>query len=64
MRQRMKSLQLGINYGMGVSSLAKGLDRHPLIASNLIEQHRRVYSRFWQWREEQVLDVKRRCHTL
>ena len=28
MRQRMKSLQLGINYGMGVPSLAKGLDRH------------------------------------
>ena len=33
MRQRMKSLQLGINYGMGVPSLAKGLNRHPLIAS-------------------------------
>jgi hypothetical protein len=28
-RQRMKPLQLGINYGMGVPSLAKGLDRHP-----------------------------------
>jgi hypothetical protein len=28
---RMKPLQLGINYGMGVASLAKGLDRHPLV---------------------------------
>jgi hypothetical protein len=37
MRQRMKSLQLGINYGMGVPSLARGLDRHPLIASGIIE---------------------------
>jgi DNA polymerase-1 len=54
MRQRMKSLQLGINYGMGVPSLANGLNRHPLIASNLIEQHRRTYPRFWRWREDQV----------
>jgi DNA polymerase-1 len=34
-RQRMKTLQLGINYGMGVPSLARGLDRHPLIASTI-----------------------------
>jgi DNA polymerase I len=54
MRQRMKSLQLGINYGMGVQSLAKGLDRHPLVASALIENHHRVHPRFWQWREQQV----------
>jgi DNA polymerase-1 len=53
-RQRMKSLQLGINYGMGVRSLAKGLDRHPLIASALIENHRRVHPRFWEWRDQQV----------
>ena len=54
MRQRMKSLQLGINYGMGVPSLAKGLDRHPLIASAIIERHRRTYSRFWEWRADEV----------
>jgi hypothetical protein len=29
----MKSLQLGISYGMGVPSLAKGLNRHPVIAT-------------------------------
>ena len=40
-RQRMKPLQLGITYGMGVKSLAKGLDRHPLIASEIIERHKR-----------------------
>jgi hypothetical protein len=57
MRQRMKGLQLGVNYGLGVPSLAKGLDRHPLIASHLIEQHRRMYSRFWQWRDKQVQDA-------
>jgi DNA polymerase I-like protein with 3'-5' exonuclease and polymerase domains len=54
-RQQMKPLQLGINYGMGVPSLAKGLNRHPYIASGIIERHRRTYPRFWQWREETVL---------
>jgi hypothetical protein len=43
MRNRMKPLQLGINYGMGVPSLARGLDRHPLIASEIIERHKRRY---------------------
>jgi DNA polymerase-1 len=54
-RQRMKSLQLAINYGMGVPSLAKGLNRHPIIASNLIEKYHAMYSRAWDWREEQVM---------
>jgi hypothetical protein len=54
LRQRMKALQLAINYGMSVPSLAKGLDRHPLIASTLIEKHRHAYPRFWQWRDNQV----------
>ena len=53
-RQRMKALQLGINYGMGVPSLARGLDRHPIIASNFIERHRRRYPRFWEWRDNEV----------
>jgi hypothetical protein len=56
-RQRMKPLQLGINYGMGVPSLARGLDRHPLIASGIIETHRRTYPRFWQWRDAMVLSA-------
>jgi DNA polymerase I len=54
MRQRMKRLQLGINYGMGVPSLARGLDRHPLIASGIIERHRRTYPDFWKWRANMV----------
>jgi DNA polymerase I len=53
-RQRMKSLQLAINYGMGVPSLARGLNRHPVVASTIIEMHRRKHERFWEWREEQV----------
>src|SRR5258708_9702884 len=54
MRNLMKRLQLAINYGMGVPSLAKGLDRHPLIASGIIERHRRAYPRYWEWREDTV----------
>ena len=41
----MKALQLGIYYGMGVRSLARGLDRHPLIASEVILRHKRSYPR-------------------
>jgi DNA polymerase I-like protein with 3'-5' exonuclease and polymerase domains len=56
-RDRMKSLQLGINYGMGVRSLARGLDRHPLIASDIIERHKRRYAPFWRWRDDMVADA-------
>jgi hypothetical protein len=51
-RQRMKALQLGISYGMGVRSLARGLDRHPLIGSEVIIRHKAKYPRFWQWRAD------------
>jgi DNA polymerase-1 len=49
-RERMKALQLGINYGMGVPSLSRGLDRHPCVASEVIERYKRRCSIFWQWR--------------
>lgn len=39
-RDHMKPLELGINYGMGVPSLARGLNRHPLIASKLARSAR------------------------
>jgi DNA polymerase I len=53
-RQRMKALALAITYGMSVASLAQSLKRHPLVASHLIEKHRRTYPRFWAWRDERV----------
>jgi DNA polymerase I len=53
-RDRMKPLQLGIKYEMGVPSLAKGLDRQPLIAAEIIRRHKARYPRFWPWRENQV----------
>jgi DNA polymerase I len=39
---------------MGVASLARGLDRHPVIASTIIEKHKRTYPRFWEWRAGMV----------
>jgi hypothetical protein len=64
-RNRMKVLQLAISYGMGVPSLARGLNRHPLIASAIIERHRRRYPRFWSWRENvvQTAMLKRRVES-
>ena len=53
-RDQMKRLQLAINYGMGVPSLARGLDRHPIIAGIIIDRHRRTYPIFWKWRAEMV----------
>ena len=56
MRYRWLDFRNGfaINYGMGVPSLAKGLNSHPLIASNIIEKHRRAHPRFWRWRDEMI----------
>lgn len=42
-RQRMKALQLGIGYGMGVRSLSRGLGRHPMIGSEVIIRHQQRY---------------------
>lgn len=53
-RQQMKSLQLGINYGMGVRSLAKGLGRHRLIASEVLIRHEQRYPTYWEWKAANV----------
>ena len=53
-RQRMKALQLGINYGMGVASLSRGLDRHPMIGSEVIIRHQQRYTVYWPWRAEML----------
>jgi DNA polymerase I len=50
----MKSLQLAINYGMGVQSLSRGLDRHPLIAGMIIHRHQQTHPTFWRWRADMV----------
>ena len=54
-REQMKRLQLGINYGMGVSSLARGLNRHPVVAADILERIKRTFPKFWAWREDTVM---------
>jgi DNA polymerase I-like protein with 3'-5' exonuclease and polymerase domains len=51
---------------MGVPSLAKGLDRHPLIASTIIERRKQRYPRFWEWRHDmaQAAMLTRRMETV
>jgi hypothetical protein len=58
MRDQMKTLCLGIGYGMGVPSISRKINRHPLIASELLELHRRKYPKFWEWREQQMWQAK------
>jgi hypothetical protein len=53
-RDRMKPIQLGINYGMGVPSLARALDRHPLIAAEVLWLYAHRHPKFWQGRLEAV----------
>jgi DNA polymerase-1 len=53
-REQMKRLVLAISYGMGIRSLAKGMDRHPLIASNIMWNHRQIYARSWEYREQRL----------
>lgn len=54
MRERMKVLQLGIGYGMGVRSLARSLDRHPLIAAEILRRYAQRYPKFWERRSNAV----------
>lgn len=49
-RDRMKVIQLGIGYGMGVPSLARGLNRHPLIAAEVLWRFAKRHPKFWNGR--------------
>jgi hypothetical protein len=53
-RQRMKSLQLGINYLMGVKSIAIRIERHPLVAAEILRMHRARYPRLYAGRQEAI----------
>jgi DNA polymerase I-like protein with 3'-5' exonuclease and polymerase domains len=53
-REHCKSLCLGVQFGMGVSSLAKSLagdDEEPEDdkARELLRQHKRVFWKYWRW---------------
>jgi hypothetical protein len=56
LRQRLKSMYLAINYGMGVPSLARKLNRHPLVAAAFFDMHRQKYRQFWSWPRKYILE--------
>src|SRR5262249_7888017 len=58
MRQRMKSLQLGINYGMGVPPVAWGFARNPLSGGGITEKPRKTPPFLWKGRDDVVRAVR------
>ncbi len=48
-RERFKTCALGVQYGMGARTLARMVNTSIAGASSLLERHKRVFPRFWQW---------------
>jgi DNA polymerase I-like protein with 3'-5' exonuclease and polymerase domains len=53
-RDLLKTVCLGVNYGMGAASLAMRLNITEAEARRLIELHRRCYPTFWRWSDAVV----------
>ena len=53
-RDRCKSIVLGINYGMGSESMAAAAGIAPAEAKELLRLHRDTYKPFWKWIEDTV----------
>jgi hypothetical protein len=53
-RERFKSCALGVQYGMGDTTLSGRTGQSPAHARELIEAHRRTYPRYWRWVEAAV----------
>lgn len=51
-RAQYKQCVLAVQYGMGADSLALRISQPVIRARQLLEQHRRVYRRFWEWSDE------------
>jgi hypothetical protein len=51
-RDLFKTCVLGVNYGMGVVSLARRIKRPLAHARELLGYHKQVYRRFWRWAEQ------------
>ena len=48
-RNRCKSVVLGINYGMSAYGIAQAAEIHILDAKSLLQKHRETYKKFWSW---------------
>ena len=53
-RDRCKSIVLGINYGMGPEATAAAAGITPVEAKELLRLHRETYRTFWRWSEDTV----------
>lgn len=56
-RDRCKSIVLGVNYGMGSDALAAAAGITPTEAKELLRLHRNTYGRFWRWNDDTVSDA-------
>ena len=48
-RDRFKTVVLGIGYGMGAETIARRIKQPPVYAERMIRQHRETYPTFWRW---------------
>jgi hypothetical protein len=48
-RELYKICALGVQFGMGAESLAERIGKPVLAARDLLRDHHRTYSTFWQW---------------
>jgi len=51
-RAQFKACVLAVQYGMGADSLALRIGQPVIRARQLLDQHRRVFRRFWQWSDD------------
>ena len=53
-RDQFKACVLAVQYGMGEASLAARINQPVARARQLLELHRRTYSKFWKWSDSAV----------
>lgn len=51
-RAQFKACVLAVQYGMGPDSLALRIGQPVIRARQLLDQHRKVFRRFWQWSDD------------
>jgi DNA polymerase I len=58
LRDRCKTITLGVNYGMQARGLARRLGISEEEAGDLLAQHRRTFPRYWAWIEGIIAHAK------
>jgi len=51
-RNQVKVCALGVQYGMGYTTLAKSLGEPEIVGRQLLQLHRETYPKFWKWSKE------------